>query len=284
MAQQSEIPDKVPFIPGVKVLNMGEIGTGKTTVLRSIADCGLEVIGIFTENGQEIVGMDSRIKWRYIPPASPSWNTMIDAARKINTLSNDSLQKLAGIEKGGYTQFIDMLECMHNFKLPDGTSLGPIDSWMTDRCFFLDSLTGLGQSSMNLAVGAKPIKTQPDWGVAMDNLGRLVDKLVLDLKCHFYMTAHIEMERDEISGANKIMVSTLGRKLAPTLPRFFSDVILSTREGNNFNWSTNDSRAALKTRNLPMQHNIKQDFRLILDHWKQAGGVILPSPGVALVK
>jgi hypothetical protein len=52
------------------------------------------------------------------------------------------------------------------------------------------------------------------------------------------MISHIEREIDEVLGGSKVMASTLGRKLAPKLPRYFSDVILAEKTGAKFSWST----------------------------------------------
>jgi hypothetical protein len=70
------------------------------------------------------------------------------------------------------------------------------------------------------------------------------------------------------------MAATLGRKLAPVLPRFFSDVILSERQGTKFTWSTASVGADLKARNLPVADGLPPDFGAIIASWKKQGGVI----------
>jgi len=75
------------------------------------------------------------------------------------------------------------------------------------------------------------------------------------------------------------MVSSLGRKLAPKLPRFFSDCIQSVRSGKEFTWSTATSNAALKSRNLPIANNIQPSFVRVVETWKKRGGLIAPGVG-----
>jgi hypothetical protein len=52
----------------------------------------------------------------------------------------------------------------------------------------------------------------------------------------------------------------------------FSDVILTKRQVTKFFWSTADSQADLKARNLPIADDLPPDFRPILEKWKSRGG------------
>jgi hypothetical protein len=68
----------------------------------------------------------------------------------------------------------------------------------------------------------------------------------------------------------KITVSTLGRKLAPKIPRFFSEVIRARKDGaGKFFWSTQDSEADLKNRALPSGANIAQDFAPVIEAYRR---------------
>jgi len=127
---------------------------------------------------------------------------------------------------------------------------------------------------MDLVTGAKPTKSLPDWGVAMDNLERLIDRWTMGVPCHFVMTAHLEREKDEITGAIKNMPSTLGQKLSPKIPRYFDDAIMCKRAGDKFTWSTADTNTDLKSRNLPIAENQIPSFKAIFEAWKKSGGVV----------
>lgn len=264
-------------IPGFKALMVGESGTGKTHAIRTLLDAGLEVFVLFTEPGMEVLSdiPSDKLHWHYIPPASPDWADMVDSATKINTLSFESLAKMSDIKKGKYTEFIQILTCLSNFTDErTGKSFGAVDDWNTDRVLVLDSLSGLSIAAMNLVTGSKPCKSMADWGVAQDNLGRLIDKLATSLACHFILTAHLERESNEVTGGVELMASTLGKKLAPKLPRFFSDVVHCIREGATFRWSTASMNVALKARNLPISDKIPASFVEMLGSWKKRGGVV----------
>jgi len=133
----------------------------------------------------------------------------------------------------------------------------------------VDSLSGLNIMAMTLVVGSKPTKAMSDWGVAMDNLEKLLQKLCTDTKCHFVLTAHLERETDEVSGGIQLMASTLGRKLAPKIPRFFDDVICCQRNGSEFTWSTAALNVDLKARNLPIGDRLEPSFVPLIKHWKE---------------
>lgn len=257
--------DKAP-----NILLMGGSGVGKTYSLRTLITAGITPFCVFTEPGFEVIEdiPDPALHWKYLPPGTVDWQTLIDSARSINTLSNDSLQKLPGMEKTKFSQFIDLITTMNNFKCDRcGQAFGDVSTWGPERAIVIDGLSGIGQMSMDLTVGAKPIKTQPDWGVAMDNLERFVAKMCNDTNALFVLIAHVERELDEAAGSTKLMTATLGRKLAPKLPRNFSDVVYAYREVTQFYWSTASASTDTKARNLPLADKLPPDFGQILKTW-----------------
>lgn len=270
------------ILPGAKILLLGDTGTGKTHVLRTLLDAGVQPFVLFTEPGMETLsdtGKNAdgscRIHWRYIAPSTPDWSKMIDSAQKINSMNIEQLSKLSDINKREYHEFIDVLKALENFTCDKcGQQFGPVDSWTTKRALVVDSLSGLNVMAMNLVVGSKPMKSMADWGIALDNLERIITKLCTDTSCFFVLTAHMEREVDEVTGGTQLMASTLGRKLAPRLPRFFSDVIHCRREATKFVWSTSTINAALKARNLPLADNQPPTFKALVDTWKSRGGVV----------
>lgn len=260
-------------LPGPKILLLGATGTGKTHAIRTLLDAGLEVFGIFTEPGMEVLSDTDpeRLHWHYIPPASTPWEQMLDSARKINTMSFENLCKQPDINKRQHTEFLDLLTCLANFKDDrTGKEFGAVDDFSADtRALFVDSLSGLNIMAMNMVTGTKPVKSMSDWGVSMDTLERLITKLTVDVPCTFVLTAHLERETDEVTGGIHLMASTLGKKLAPKLPRFFSDVIQAKRDGEKFAWSTATYNMDLKARNVPISESIPPSFVPLLAKWKE---------------
>lgn len=263
-------------LPGVNVLLMGPSGTGKTTALKTLIDYpGIEVFALFTEPRYDILGpyLD-KIHWRYIAPATPSWGALSSAAKMVNTMSNDALQKLNSISGPEYLQYVDVLALCNNFIDQHGKEFGDVLTWPNNRVFVLDGLTGLSKMARKLKAGTKPILTQPDWGVCMTMIQEFVDTLVMGTFCHFILIGHVEKEVDEITGGGKTMVSTMGRKLAPLIPPNFGDVIQAKKDGNSFTWSTAEPQTDLKGGFLPNNGKLAPSFAPLLDQWKAQGGVL----------
>ena len=268
------------IIPGTSTLLLGAPGAGKTWSLTSYIKAGLELFVLITDPGGEETLIDSlesqnlpidKLHWQYIAPAAPSWDILKDMAKKINLMTYEDLTKLkSGIGTKGYNQFYDLLSCLANFKCDrTGEEYGAVDDWDTTRVLAIDSLSGINVMAMDMMIGAKPAAHQGEWGVAMNAEEKLLIKLCSDLRCFFVLTAHLEREVDEVAGGVKLMAGALGKKLAPKLPRNFSDVIAAYREGNQFFWSTIMASADLKTRALPLQDKIRPDFGQIYDAWSR---------------
>lgn len=265
-------PTPAPSPIGLNTLLLGESGSGKTYSLRTLVDAGLELFVVQTEPGGTVLEDLPKDKYHrhYIAPAAPSWSAMLDSVTKINTLSMKALASMEGINKREYAQFAQVISTLGNFTCDRcGESFGDVSTWDSNRVLVIDSLSGLNIMAMDLVVGSKPTKSMADWGIAMDNLGRLINKIITDTRCHFVLTAHLEPERDEVTGRVVNMPSTLGRKLAPLLPRFFDNCIHTVREGTNFKWSTATANTALKARDLPIDDNLKPTFTQLISNWRE---------------
>jgi hypothetical protein len=282
------VPDAIPAadfkpaspIPGFKVALLGAVGTGKTHAIRTLVDAGITPFIIFTENGMGLLGdiPAESCHWTYVKPASEDWSLMKDSANKINTLDFKALTAMPGFSRHKYNQWLQVLEACANFTCArTGENFGNISEWGTDRALVVDSLSGLNIMAMNLVTGSKPVKDMKDWGMAMDNLERFVIKLCTDLQCHMVMTAHPEREVDMVSGATKLMFSTLGKKLPPLIPRYFDEVVYTKCSGDTFFWSTTESMVDLKNRYLPRTSKLPPTFVEVLKGWEAKGGLVSPT-------
>lgn len=250
----------------INALIVGPIGTGKTHSLRTLVeDCGKELFVIATEPGIETILGDlpkDKCHWQYIPQAKTSWQVLIENAEDLNAYALDVLAKRPSKNKNKYLQFLQVLNALANFTDDrTGEVFGPVDDFGTERAVALDGMSGLSTMAMDLVVGAKPVKTQPEWGAAMDNLDRLNKKLTADMQCTFVLISHIDREKDELTGGTSLKVSTLGQKLAPEIPKPYDEVILSVRSGDKFTWSTTTSGVDLKTRLLPWKEGLPPTFK-----------------------
>lgn len=259
-------------IPGSKTLLMGDAGTGKTHSLRTLVEAGLEVFALFTEPGMEVVSdiPADKLHWTYISPSTVSWTAMIDSAKKINTLSYEALTKLPHINRSEHGEFMQVLLALSDYTdQRTGKKYGPVDNLNQSQALWIDSLSGLNTMAMNLVAGSKPMKAPNDYGVAQDNLENLLEKLCNDLKCHVVIVGHMERETDEITGGVSLMISTVGRKLAPKIPKLFSDVIHTKRSETKFSWSTVTPNTTLKARNIPWAENQPASFVPLIGNWRK---------------
>lgn len=266
-------------LPGPNILLIGASGVGKTTAIKTLIDKGITPFCLFTEPGFEVLGdvLVDKLHWQYIPPANVGWESLISIAKSVTALQHDAVTALKDAQKGKYIQYVQFLTALNSFKCDrDGKDYGDVCKWGTDRAVVVDSLSGVNIMVMRHVIGGKPTSHQGEWGSAMNSLENLVQKLCTDTQCMFVLMAHAERETDEVQGGSKIMASTLGRKLAPRLPRFFSDVVYAKKEGAKFTWTTIEPNADLKNRNLPLADNLAPDFGPLIESWKKHGGVITP--------
>lgn len=269
-------------LPGVNVMLQGESGVGKTHIIGSLVDTGLEVFyltldpgreslaGYFTDKGKKI---PENLHWATIRTTPTGFAAMKDISEKINTYNFEMLTKLVDPNKKQYNQHTQLLTMLSEFK-DERTkkSFGAVDHWNTDRALVIDNLSGLSDIILNNVVGGKPVKNQGEWGIAQTQVETLLKMLTDGCRCHFILLSHIEKELDEVNGGYKTMASTLGKKLAPKLPKMFSDVILAERNGKEFNWSTAASGVTLKSRNLAFSDKITPGFGQIIQKWESRGG------------
>jgi AAA domain len=266
-------------IPGPKVLLMGETGTGKTYSIRTLVDAGITPFVLFTEPGMETLGdlPDGKWHYKYVKPFTQSWGALEKMVRDINKLDYEMLTKVKDSSRSQYTGMIDFIVACNAFTCDcHGTKFGDVSTWGTERALVVDSLTGLGDMAMGNVVGGRPTRSQPDWGVAMNTIKMVLGPLTTATKCTFVLLSHLAREKDEITGGTQVTVNTLGQRLAPDIPRMFSDVINTVRVGSEWTWDTASANMAVKARNLPIASKQPPSFVPLINTWKSRGGVTSP--------
>ena len=279
-----------PHEIGTNTFLMGDVGSGKTTALASFIaaglkhDLNLKVAAIITEpggveslvdgmtihapKGMKTLPMD-RLFYHYIPPTSEDWSALITMAKQVNIMSYKALaEQKSGMVKEKHRQFLDLLSVCADFSDQHGVSHGPIDKFDSTWLLVVDSLSGLNNMAKNLHVGLKPAMHMGEWQVAMSTEEAFINQLVASTRCFTCLTGHVEKEMDEVIGKPQYMPGFLGRKLAPKVPRIFSDVILQVRDEAKFGWSTiRRDYSGLKARNVALSDKLQPSFAQIVDRW-----------------
>lgn len=266
-----------PLTPPAVML-LGDIGSGKTHSIISALKAGLEVFVIITENTgvetlidackKERVSME-RLHWRRCTPTQQGWDVMKAQAKLTNNNSVGELQKMeTGLDRFKYPGFMKLLEACEDF-VCDRTKehFGDVMTWGDNRLLALDSMSGLSEITSSHITGHRITMTQPEFGVVQNHIYQLCNTLC-GLNCYFLLTGHIEMESDEAKGITKFMVSTVGRKLAPKLPRVFSEVVYAKVDNGKYLWSTDDSKVITKNRALP-RGVFPADFKVLVDIYEK---------------
>jgi len=284
------------LVPGPKILLMGNPGDGKTDSIRTLVAAGLKVFAVLTEPAIEVL-LDKRrrvytceegLHWHYIPPVAPDWNDLVQAGELLNKFGFKQLSEMPPTNRERFRGWIDFISAMGNLKCQrcnkvfgPADQLTPYDQWAVVN----DSLSSISLMALNVLIGTKPAVHQGEWGIAMGNLERYINKFCYDIPCMGVMLCHAEREADEVGGGSLNMAATLGRKLAPKIPRAFSDVLMATREGNKFTWSNITSNYILKARNFPYASGMAPDFGPAVKSWQEkikselaAQGATQPAP------
>lgn len=267
-------------VPGPKIILTGVPGDGKTHSIRTILAAGLKCFVVFADPGMEVLLDPARGKvytcgeglhYNYIPPVSVDWKELADAAELLNKFTFEQLAKMPPMGREKFRGWYDFITLMGNLKcIRCGQVFGPADQLQpyNEWCIVNDGLTGISIMAMNILIGTKPAIHQGEYGVAMMNLERYINKFAVDLPSMGVLMCHVEREGDEVTGGQVNMVATLGRKLAPKIPRFFSDMLLTIREGDKFKWSNITPNFSLKNRNFPFSSNLSPDFGPAIKAWQ----------------
>lgn len=277
-----------PELAGPKILLEGPTGTGKTFALGDLVDWAarqtpmIDVFVLFTENGLETLLGYWKDKGQPVPPnlhyhvvlTKPiALANLMKAADDVGKLSYELITKMVDPNRGGANNaFYKILSACSDF--PDdrtGQKFGAIDTWGVDRVFAMDSLSETANACMKMVIGSKPTASQPDYGVAQNNLMNFLRLCTQGLKCTFVMTAHVTRETDEITGGVKLMTQAIGKAMAGDIPKLFSDTIYTVREGDKFYWDTAAANVDVKTRNLPIQSKLPPKLSAIMDKWVSRG-------------
>ncbi len=266
------------------VLVAGPSGTGKTSSLITQLLGGLRVFVVVTEPGGAEVLLDAceRLKapvdnlhWSQCTPNSAGWMDLEDMITKISSMDQKQLSDQRDMGKAAFKPaLLKFLSAFRNFHDDrTGKDFGDFTKWDDTCSINVDSLTGWSMLAWGGVVGFKPTANPGEWGIAQNVVFNMLTKINSDRRCFFNLTTHIEKENDDMTGVRKVMVSTIGAKLAPKIPPFFSEVVRSQRTVDKgvpqFLWSTLDDSMDLKNRALPFSNKLAANFVPVIEAYRR---------------
>lgn len=263
----------------------GASGSGKTAAIATQLMYGMEVFVIVTEPDGVASLLDAcerlkapvdKLHWAQCFPHASGWMDLEEMLIKVNSLDQEGLAKQRDMGKSTFKDAaMSMLRAFKNFHCDrTGKDYGDVSKF-DDKCYLnVDTLTGWCEIGWGCVVGYKPTANQGEWGIAQNVVLSMMRTVNSGRRCFFNLNAHIEKEMDEMLGVKKITLSAIGAKMAPKIPKDFSEIIKTERimltdTKAEFRWSTLDIGMDLKNRALPINAKMKADFGPIIEAYRR---------------
>ena len=197
----------------IKMLVIGDTGTGKTGALASLANAGYKLHILDYDNGLDIL----------------STTVQGDKFQNVEYETLTEKKKAVGgqvLIQGAPKSFAKGLALL--------TEWGQKYTSKED-VIVIDSLTFFSDAAMeHVLAGAGHTGRQPEiqeWGLAMSLMEDVLSILYSDdIKCNVIVNAHIKYIQDEGTGVIKALVNTLGSKLPPKVGRYFNHLIMAQQQ------------------------------------------------------
>lgn len=219
MAKASSHPER----HFVKLIYIGDSGTGKTGSLVSLLEAGYNLRILDMDNG-----MDSLLA--HAKQKDPKLLDKIDYQTFRDKFKADPVR--GPIVSGQPKAYVNANKALN--KWDDETI--PAE-WGDQTVFVLDSLTAMARAAFFWAQGMNPTSKDPrQWyGAAQDSVKIILDLLTSDdFKAHVVVISHVSLvERPD--GSMKGYASSIGKALGPEIPKFFNTLIQAESRGTGEN-------------------------------------------------
>jgi hypothetical protein len=221
-------------------------------------------------NRREPAPIPDCLHWHVVRTPAIGLDGLLANATRTGQLSYQALTQWTDPDRSRNNPWERLLKTLQDFPCDrTGKTYGNVGTWSNNRILINDSLSETANACFRMVLGAKATASQPEYGVAQQNLLSWVRWMTQFLQCTFVLTAHVQRQTNEVTGSTSVMTKAIGKALGDEMSPLFSDVILTVRDGLNFYWDTAAPGVDLKTRYLPIQSKIRPDFSLIMDKWLQ---------------
>ncbi len=202
----------------VKLLYIGDSGTGKTGSLVSLLPLGYKIHVLDLDAGLEVLK-------HYARQQAPDFIQNVDYETRRDAYKATPMGPMV---KGQPKAFVESLKLIDKWS-DDST---PSD-WGPDHIFVLDSLSALGRAALAWATGMNPGSKDPrQWyKAAQDALENTIATLTSEaFECNLIVTSHVNLVELK-DGTTKGYANSVGKALGPVIPRYFNNMILAESSG-----------------------------------------------------
>lgn len=213
----------------VKMLLIGDSGTGKTAALLGLAKAGYNLRIADFDNGLDILANLARHEPN--PEEIMSRIHYISCTDEMKTTQSGEV-----IPKGEPKAYAKAMRALSAWK-DDEADYGPVDKWTQDDVLVFDSMTFLGNAAMRWVLFQAGRVGQPyqgDWYIAQNKIRSLLEMCYsTSIKCNVIFTAHIRYT--EIAQETVGYPESVGKALPPQIPRYFNTVAQTKMTGTGTN-------------------------------------------------
>ena len=201
----------------IKMLFIGDSGTGKTGALVSLVKAGYNLVILDFDNGLDIL-VNLLLE-------EPNADELL--ARVTYETCTDSLKAVNGtlVPNGQPKAYSKAMKLLSLWKTDD-EDLGAATSWDKKTILVVDSLTFMSKAIFRYVDFINNFKDpRQTYGESMKLIENTLGLLYSDaVQCNVIITSHISYIEAE-NGVNKGYPSSIGKALSPTIPRYFNTVL-----------------------------------------------------------
>lgn len=211
----------------VKLLVLGNSGTGKTGALVSLAKAGFKLRILDFDNGLDILASVLRKE----QPAALKNVEYVTLRDKVKAGPQGPM--LDGLP----TAFTDAMKLLTDWNPPaikrEGTTLGSPATWGPETVLVIDTLTFLSDAAFNQAKALNPGAKEPrQWffeaqKAVLQVLGMVTSQ---EFQTNVVVNAHIDY-MDLPDGTKKGFPSSVGQAIGKTIPAYFNHLALTEAVG-----------------------------------------------------
>jgi hypothetical protein len=205
----------------LKLLYIGNSGTGKTGSLASLVEAGYNLRVLDMDNGMAAL-------LHHLPT---KYHDKVDSVTFRDKFVADPVKGLR--LQGQPKAYVGALKSLNKW---DDDSVP--SEWGPDTILVLDSLTAFGRAAFHWAKGMNPTaKDGRQWyGTAQESIRTVLELLTDDdFHAHVIVVSHIQAVTNEDGALLYEQVSSIGKALGGDIPKYFNTMIAAGKRGSGEN-------------------------------------------------